>query len=65
MATKSNRDSIGAFYSIAEVAERLGVNARTVRRWIGDGRLVVHRFGRSIRIAETDLRAFMAANREG
>jgi excisionase family DNA binding protein len=61
---KPNRDSVGTFYSVAEVAERLAVSPRTVRRWIHDGALVVHRLGRAVRIAETDLRAFLAMNRK-
>jgi excisionase family DNA binding protein len=33
------------FFTIAEVAERLHVATRTVRRWIGAGDLIVHRIG--------------------
>jgi hypothetical protein len=36
-----------------------------VRRWIDAGDLVVHRVGAIVRIAEPDLRAFLALHREG
>jgi excisionase family DNA binding protein len=51
------------FFTIAVVAERLDVATRTVRRWIKSGDLVVHRVGGIVRIAEGDLRAFLAAHR--
>jgi excisionase family DNA binding protein len=51
------------FITIGEVADRLAVHPRTVRRRIKSGDLVAHRFGRSVRIAEVDLRAFLAAHR--
>jgi excisionase family DNA binding protein len=53
------------FFTIAEVAERLHVATRTVRRWIEADILVVHRVGGVVRIAEGDLRAFLALHREG
>jgi excisionase family DNA binding protein len=53
------------FFTIAEVAERLNVATRTVRRWIKVGDLVVHRIGNVVRIADSDLRAFLAFHREG
>jgi excisionase family DNA binding protein len=53
------------FFTIAEVAERLHVDARTVRRWIKANQLVVHRVGGVVRISERDLRAFLALHREG
>jgi len=53
------------FFTVAEVAERLHVATRTVRRWIEAGDLVVHRIGGILRIAEEDLRAFLALHREG
>jgi excisionase family DNA binding protein len=53
------------FFTIAEVAERLQVAPRTVRRWIKAGDLIVHRVGGVVRIAEVDLRAFLAPHREG
>jgi excisionase family DNA binding protein len=52
------------FFTIADVAEQLDVATRTVRRWINSGDLVAHRFGGVVRIAEGDLRAFLAAHRE-
>jgi excisionase family DNA binding protein len=52
------------FFTIAEVADRLDVATRTVRRWIKGGELVVHRIGGVVRIAESDLRAFLALHRE-
>jgi len=59
---RHQRDQI-KFFTIPEVAERLGVCTRTVRRWISAGDLVVHRVGHVVRIAEGDLRAFLAAHR--
>jgi excisionase family DNA binding protein len=53
------------FFTISEVAEMLRVSTRTVRRWIDDGKLVAHRFGSAVRIAESDLRAFIALYRQG
>lgn len=51
------------FFTIAQVADRLDVSTRTVRRWIKSGDLLVHRFSRVVRIAESDLKAFLAAHR--
>ena len=53
------------FFTVAEVAERLGVSTRTTRRWIEDFELVAHRFGRAVRIAESDLKAFLTTHRDG
>jgi excisionase family DNA binding protein len=51
------------YYTSKEVAERLKVTDRTVRRWISDGSLKVIRLGRSVRIAESDLQRFIEAGR--
>ena len=75
-----NRDTVAAFrpsrghprsgsglpkyYTIKVVAEALDVAPRTVRRWIANGDLVVHRVGGVVRVAEGDLRAFLALHRE-
>ncbi len=53
------------YYAIKAVAEALDVSPRTVRRWIANGDLIVHRVHGVIRIAEGDLRAFLALHREG
>jgi excisionase family DNA binding protein len=55
--------TIGKFYSIDEVAEFLGVSTRTVRRAIESKELVAHKIGRAVRIAEADLKAFIARHR--
>ena len=51
------------FYTIKQVANRLQVNERTVRRWIAAGLLEAHKFGGVVRISADDLRAFLALNR--
>jgi excisionase family DNA binding protein len=43
----------------SQVAQRCQMSLRTVRRWIADGDLPVHRLGRVIRIAEADLDRFL------
>ena len=48
------------FLTVAETAERLNVSTRTVRRFITTGGLPVHRFGRSVRISETDFQELPA-----
>ncbi len=48
------------FHRAQDIAERLDVSIRTVRRWIDEGHLKAHRLGRSIRVSEVNLRAFLA-----
>src|SRR5438874_12904692 len=43
------------FFTTVEVAEFVGVSARTVRRWIEHKTLVAHHFGVAVRIGESDL----------
>lgn len=52
------------FYTIDQIAERLEVSTRTVRRWIEHKQLVAHYFGKAVRIAEVDLLAFIAGQRD-
>jgi excisionase family DNA binding protein len=52
------------YYTINAVADALDVSPRTVRRWITSGDLIAHRSGSVVRIASSDLRAFLAAHRE-
>jgi excisionase family DNA binding protein len=46
-------------FSIADVAERLGMSTYTIRDWIKAGRLKATRIGRFWRIRESDLEAFI------
>jgi excisionase family DNA binding protein len=46
------------WYKVKEVAARLHVDERSVRRWIKSGTLRCHRFGRAVRISEDDLITF-------
>jgi|RhiMetdeSRZDD1v2_1073273.scaffolds.fasta_scaffold555870_1 excisionase family DNA binding protein len=52
------------FYTIDEVADGLHVTGRTVWRWIKARKLVAHRFGRVVRVARSDLQAFLALHRD-
>ena len=52
------------FYTVDQVAEDLNVSPRSVRRWIKRKTLVAHHFGAAVRIAESDLKAFIARQRD-
>ncbi|MGA8649169.1 MAG: helix-turn-helix domain-containing protein [Xanthobacteraceae bacterium] len=52
------------YYAISAVAEALDVSPRTVRRWIANGDLIVTRLHGVVRVADGDLRAFLALHRE-
>jgi excisionase family DNA binding protein len=52
------------FFTIPQVAERLNVSTRTIRRWIANDALVVHRFEGVVRLAESDLKLFFAQHRD-
>ena len=53
------------YHTIKAVAEALDVSVRTIRRRIANGDLIVHRDGGVVRIAESDLRTFLALRRDG
>lgn len=44
--------------TVAQVAERLNVSEKTIRRLVAAGRLAETRVGRSIRISEEELERF-------
>lgn len=49
-------------FTITEVADRLGVNRKTVSGWITAGKLKAHRLGhRTVRIFPADLEAFVGS----
>jgi excisionase family DNA binding protein len=52
------------FHTISEIADLLKVSGRTVWRWVATGELAIHRLGRSVRVLDADLRAFLASRRE-
>jgi excisionase family DNA binding protein len=49
--------------STAEVAEYLGVQSRTLYRFIDEGRLAAYRFGRVIRLKRLDVDSFVQSCR--
>jgi excisionase family DNA binding protein len=53
------------FYTVPEVAKLLNVSERSVWRWVDQRELATHRFGRSVRISEENLRAFLDKNGQG
>ncbi len=53
------------YHAISTVAEALDISPRTVRRWIKNGDLIATRVRGVVRIADNDLRAFLAVHREG
>ena len=53
------------FHPVENVADKLDVSPRHVRRLIDRGLIPVHRFGRAVRIADDDLRRYLASTREG
>jgi excisionase family DNA binding protein len=49
------------FCTVEEVAQRLNLHVKTVRRYIHDGRLRAKRIGKEYRIAQADLDTFAGA----
>ena len=56
--TEEGPDRVPLFSTVAQVADRHQTTERQVRRWIKAGELVVHRFGRLVRIHRNDLEIF-------
>lgn len=52
------------YYSTDEVAARLGLHVRTIRRFIREDRLKATQVGKQYRIAESDLRQLLGSNPE-
>lgn len=61
MATLTSRQV--PLLTLVEVAARLAVSTKTLRRWIALEQLRIHRLGRQIRVAEEDLQTFLASRR--
>jgi excisionase family DNA binding protein len=49
---------VGPLYTTQEVARLLRVSQRTVQEWVRAGELTAVRYGRLLRIRQTDLAAF-------
>jgi excisionase family DNA binding protein len=49
--------------SSKEASDLLGVNLRTLYRFIDEGHLIAYKFGRVIRVKEADVSAFVEASR--
>lgn len=47
------------YLTLPELADRLKVSRRTVRRWIKDGELVAYKFANQYRISESNLEEFL------
>jgi len=61
---RRQRGGLPKLHTVKAVAEALDVSSRTVRRWIENGDLPVHRVDSVVRVAEDDLRAFLALHRQ-
>ena len=59
----TNTSRLPRLLSIKDVAKVLQVSTKTIRRWINDADLRVHRFGRQLRVSEEDLAAFVNKRR--
>jgi excisionase family DNA binding protein len=51
------------FSTISDVAKRLQVSTKTVRRWIKNGELIGHLIGSQWRISENDFELFLRTRR--
>jgi excisionase family DNA binding protein len=61
---QSTAAGLPALLRVQEVAQALSLSTKQVRRLIKAGKLRAHRVGiRAIRIAEADLRAYLATTR--
>ena len=52
-----------ALLTVADVAARLQLSTKTVRRMISRGDLPVHRLGQQLRVARLDLLGYVAGRR--
>ena len=55
--------AIEKLYSPEEAAEALGVNTRTITKWIREGKLTGVKLGKVWRIEEKALKEFINANK--
>ncbi len=60
-SNKADRDA--PFQTIGQVADHYQTSERQVHRWIKAGKLVVHRFGRMVRVYKKDRENFEKLHR--
>jgi excisionase family DNA binding protein len=60
---RSDKRAAMALLTVEQVADHCQTSVRSVRRWVSDGAIACVRIGRSVRIAEQDLAAFLALRR--
>ena len=65
MSKRPSKPKSKSFWTMKGIADHLDVCPRTVARWIADGDLVAHKFGRSTRDSDSDLADFIRRCREG
>ncbi len=61
--TPRRPDHDAPFQTIGQVADHYQTSERQVHRWITDGKLVVHRFGRMVRVHKKDRENFEKLHR--
>lgn len=59
-----NQMVVPVFFSVRQLADRLSLSTKTIRRLIDSGELPVHRIGGQLRIAENDAARFVAKRRQ-
>ena len=57
--------TVGPFLSPRQIADRLGVSRRTVDRYIARGELRASRFGKLVRVAESEVLTFIRRHQIG
>ena len=60
---RQTRPAFPQFLSISELAERMDVSTKTIRRWIKAGEIRTHKLGRQIRVTEEDAHSFVLRRR--
>ncbi len=65
MSDTSNSDLVSGieFFTMDQLAERWQRDKRSIMRDIASGKLVVHHFGRSVRIAKDDILLYETVRR--
>lgn len=51
------------YYSVEQVADKLGVRPSTVRAWKREGRISCVKFGSLVRFTDNDINTFVASGR--